>query len=108
MSYIVSEVYEALREAGASEQSAKAAAGAIPVGQYFASKEDLQKAFGNVETEIAGLRGELKADIAGVEVKIAEVKTDLANEFKTLYRHVWVVGASIVALIFTPSKLFSG
>ena len=37
MSYIVSEVYEALREAGASEEKARAAAGSIPVGQYLAS-----------------------------------------------------------------------
>ena len=37
MSYIVSEGYKALRKAGAIEQSAKAAAGEIPVGQYLVS-----------------------------------------------------------------------
>ena len=39
MSVIVSEVYDALLEAGASE--AKAAAGAIPVGEQLATKADL-------------------------------------------------------------------
>ena len=41
MSVIVSEVYDALIEAGASEEKAKAAAGAIPIGQQLATKADL-------------------------------------------------------------------
>ena len=41
MSVIVSEVYDALLEAGASEEKAKAAAGAIPVGEQLATKADL-------------------------------------------------------------------
>ena len=61
MSYIVSEVYEALREAGASEEKARAAAGAIPVGQHLASKEDLQKAFGELKIEIAEFRAAIEA-----------------------------------------------
>ena len=91
MSYIVSEVYEALREVGASEQSAKAAAGAIPVGQYLASKQDI---------------AEVKQDIAEVRQEIAEVKVEIANEFKALYRYLWVLGGGIVGLIFTLNKLF--
>lgn len=57
MSIIVSEVYDALIEAGASE--AKAAAAAIPVGEHLATKED-----------IAELKAELKAEIAGLKVAI--------------------------------------
>ena len=41
MSVIVSEVYDALIEAGASEEKAKAAAGAIPIGQQLATKQDI-------------------------------------------------------------------
>lgn len=52
MSYIVSEVYEAFREVGASEQMAKAAAGAIPLGQHLASKEDIAE----LKRDIAVLR----------------------------------------------------
>ena len=59
MSIIVSEVYDALLDAGASEAKAKAAAAAIPVGGHLATKED-----------IAELKAELKAEIAGLKVAI--------------------------------------
>ena len=49
MSYIVSEVYDAFRELGLSEEKAKAAAAAIPGQQRVASKADI---------------ADLKADIA--------------------------------------------
>ena len=52
MSVIVSEVYDALLEAGASEEKAKAAAGAIPVGQQLATKQDIA----NLKAEITILR----------------------------------------------------
>ena len=52
MSVIVSEVYDALLEAGASEEKAKAAAGAIPVGQQLATKQDIV----NLKAEITILR----------------------------------------------------
>ena len=43
MSLIVSEVYDALIEAGTSEEKAKAAAGAIPLAERLATKEDLDE-----------------------------------------------------------------
>ena len=55
MSIIVSEVYDALLEAGASETKAKAAAAAIPVGEHLATKGDI---------------AELKAEIAALKVAI--------------------------------------
>ncbi len=59
MSIIVSEVYDALLEAGASETKAKAAAAAIPVGEHLATKKD-----------IADLKADLKAEIAALKVAI--------------------------------------
>ena len=59
MSIMVTEVYEALVSAGAPEDKAKAAAGAIPIARDIATKQDL-----------ADLRTELKQDIA-------ELKSDL-------------------------------
>ena len=41
MSILVAEVYEALVEAGVSEQKAKAAAAAIPIGGNLATKQDI-------------------------------------------------------------------
>ena len=43
MSLIVSEVYDALIEAGTSEEKAKAAAGALPLAERLATKEDLDE-----------------------------------------------------------------
>ena len=43
MSLIVSEVYDALIEAGSSPEKAKAAASAIPVTERLATKEDIAK-----------------------------------------------------------------
>ena len=57
-------LYDALREAGASEEKARIAAADIPVGQNLASKEDLQKAFGEVKLEMSNLRGEVRRDLA--------------------------------------------
>ena len=59
MSIIVSEVYDALLKAGASETKAKAAAAAILVGEHLATKED-----------IAELKAELKPEIAALKVAI--------------------------------------
>ena len=43
----------------------------------FATKEDLAVVRGEFKADIAGLRGELKADKGELEVKIAEVKSDV-------------------------------
>ena len=52
MSVIVSEVYDALIEAGASHEKAKAAAGVIPIGQQLATKQDIA----DLKAEIAVLK----------------------------------------------------
>ena len=54
-------LYDALREAGASDETARAGAVDIPVGQNLATKEDLLQA------------------IAGVNDRIAKVTTDVAS-----------------------------
>ena len=92
-------LYDALREAGASEEKARIAAADFPLPQYLASKEDLLKAFGEVKTEIADLRGEVKTEIAGV-------KTEIANFKASLYWTAWILGVSIVTVIVGILKLF--
>ena len=91
-------LYDALREAGASEKTARAGAVDIPVGQNLATKEDLLQAIagvndriaagndriGKVETGIADLRGELKAEIANLN--------------GSFYRQLWIMGAGIVTV----------
>ena len=71
MSLMVAEVYEALIEAGTSEQKAKAAAGAIPIAGELATKEDLRELrdelgerIGKVEREMGERFGKLERDMA--------------------------------------------
>ena len=88
MSIMIAEVYKALVEAGASEDSARAAAGAIPIAKDLATKEDLADARAAlthdiadlravVKQDIADLRAEVKQDIAGVKQETADLKSDL-------------------------------
>lgn len=60
MSLIVSEIYDALIEAGTSKDRAKAAAAAVPSVERLATKED-----------IANLERNTKADIARLDKRVA-------------------------------------
>ena len=51
MSYIVTELYDALIAAGAPEEKAKAAAGAVPIPERLATKSDVD----DVKMNLAGL-----------------------------------------------------
>ena len=64
-------------EAGASEDGARAAAGAIPIAKDLATKEDLADVRAALTHDIADLRAEVKHDIAGVKQDIADLKSDL-------------------------------
>ena len=74
---MIAEVYKALVEAGASEDSARAAAGAIPIAKDLATKEDLADVGAALTHDIADLRAEVKQDIAGVKQETADLKSDL-------------------------------
>ncbi|MDE0356080.1 MAG: hypothetical protein OXK20_10475 [Deltaproteobacteria bacterium] len=81
MSLIVTELYDALIEAGATEGKAKAAAGAIPMVETLATKQDL-----------AELKAELKDDIAVLKRDMALLKLAFAP----------AVLALLVKLVFFP------
>ena len=78
MSLIVSEVYDALIEAGTSEAKAKAAAGAIPLAEGLATKEDmdeqiarLSERLGKIERDLALLKFGYGPVIMALLIKIA-------------------------------------
>ena len=78
MSLIVAEVYEALIEAGASKEKAKAAASAIPLVERLATREvvaSLEKEMAT-KTDIANSEKATKADIANSE---KATKADIAS-----------------------------
>lgn len=57
---MIAEIYEALVEAGASEEKAKAAAGAVPAGENLATKADLLAAKTGIQAEIQELWSEVR------------------------------------------------
>ncbi len=72
MNLLVSEVYEALLEAGTSEAKAKAAASAIPVAKDLTTREDLRDLrdelvdrIGQVERELGGRIGQVEREMIG-------------------------------------------
>ena len=77
MSIMIAEVYKALVEAGAPEDSARAAASSIPIAKDLASKQDIaevRQEIAEVRQAIAALRAEMQQEIAALR---AELKSDL-------------------------------
>ncbi len=63
MSMMIAEIYEALVEAGTSEEKAKAAAGVVPVTDNLATKTDLQELRTELKSDIQGLRSDMNAEL---------------------------------------------
>ena len=67
MSLIVSEIYDALIEAGTSKDKAKAAAAAVPSVERLATKEDIARLEGATREDIVKLEGATKEHITKLE-----------------------------------------
>ena len=63
MSMMIAEIYEALVEAGTSEEKAKAAAGVVPVIDSLATKTDLQELRSGMKADLQELRSEMQAEL---------------------------------------------
>ena len=81
--------------------------------QIEAVRSELKQDIADVRQEVAGVRVELHQEIVGVRREIAETNrridglhTEIANEFKVLYRYLWGMGAGIIAVIVALLKLF--
>ena len=83
-------LYDALREAGASDETARAGAVDIPVGQHLATKEDLLQA------------------IAGVNDRIAKLTTDVASLRVSVFTFGPIIIGLLVKLVFFPITLIRG
>ena len=117
MSLIVTELYDALIEAGASEPRARAAAAAMPDIERLATKDDITELRVATKRDIAELRAatkrdiaELRAEIVGARAESKQDNTDLRAELKLeiadLKREVAVVklgtftiGSAILAFL---------
>ena len=98
MTTMISELYEALINAGATEEKAREAAEAL-------SAENL-----NSKDAIAEVKAELAGDIAGLDQKlsgeIAGVKKDLAELDKKMAVMQWMMGATLTGVAAIIVKLF--
>ena len=63
MSRMFAEIYEALVEAGTSEEKAKAAAGVVPVIGNLATKSDMQELCSVLKADLREHRSEMQAEI---------------------------------------------
>ena len=121
----------ALGEAGFNEVQAQAIMGAVAVAvgeriaaieQNMATKDQLanlvtkdqlanlvtKDQLANMATkdQLADMatKDQLAATAAELRAEIAELRAEVAVEFKVLYRHLWVMSASIVGLTVTLVK----
>ena len=98
MTTMISELYEALINAGASEDKAREAAVAL-------STENL-----NSKDTIAEVKAELASDIAELDQKlsgeIAGVKRDLTELDKKMAVMQWMMGATLTGVAAIIVKLF--
>ncbi|MCY4612855.1 MAG: hypothetical protein OXB94_04430 [Nitrospira sp.] len=85
----------------------------IAFDTYKAVKALKQAGFEEVQAEaVVATVGEAmgenvatKADMAEIRTEIAGLKADVASDFKVLYRHLWVMAASIVGVTVALVKL---
>ena len=91
-------LYDALREAGASDETARAGAVDIPVGQNLATKEDLLQAIAGVNDRIAGCNDR----IAGCNDRIAKVTTHVASLRVSVFTFGPIIIGLLVKLVFFP------
>ncbi len=85
MSLIVAEVYDALIEAGTSDEKAKAAAGALPIAERLATKEDLddlraatKEDLDDLRRQFNDLRGQFNDLKGSINERFAKIERDLA------------------------------
>ena len=77
MSLIVSEVYDALIEAGSSPEKARAAAAAVPAAENMATREDIAR----LESRMATKEdiGDVRQDISEIRQDISEIRQDIVK-----------------------------
>ena len=102
MSIMIAEVYKALVEAGAPEDSARAAASSIPVAKDLASKQDIAE----VRQEIAALRAELQQEIAALRAELQQEIAALRAELKSDLKIIKFVYGPAVLLMLAKLVFF--
>ena len=104
MSMMIAEIYEALVEAGTSEEKAKAAAGVVPVIDGLATKTDLQE----LRSDMQVLRSDMKADMqvlrSDMKADMQVLRSDMKAELKVLKFAVFSLYPFVLAIAY---RIFS-
>ena len=98
MGLMVSEVYDALIAAGASEAKARAAAEAVPAAEQLATKQDIAE----VRKDFSELRAATQQDMANLRQEFSGLKI----EFATAVNKMLLAQLAVAALLFAALKLF--
>ena len=103
MSLIVAEVYDALIEAGTSEEKAKAAAGAIPLAERLATKEDLDELKAATKEDLDELKAATKEDLDELKASFKELEASFRERFAKVERDLALLkfgyGPVVLALL---------
>ena len=93
---VVSTVDDAVRE-----HTAPLASDIATIADTMATKESVATLADNVATIAATM-----ATKEYVTAAVSELRAEIAIEFRNLYRHLWVMGTSIVGVTVVLNKLF--
>ena len=117
---IVEELYDALIEAGASEEKARAASRAIAdmQGHFTKIDGDIQKLDQKIERGIQKLDQKIELEIQRLDQKISEFRSEIERRFSyvdqrftqidgTLRLHNWMLGTILAFLVAVFFKVFS-
>ena len=105
-------LYQVLRSLDVPEDAAASAAEvspALPVDlSHLATRDDLARyaTRDELRAEIAGLRTELRTEIAGVRTEIAGVRTEIAQALQR--QTIWLIGAmlTMAGLVIAVLRVF--
>lgn len=94
-----------LEGAGMDSRQAEAVVAAISRSDAeLATKANLKAEIAEVKAEISAVRTDIDKLAASTKADLAQGRADLANEFKALYRHLWLMAAGIVATVLALGR----
>src|SRR5262245_53727387 len=99
---IVEELYDALIEAGASQEKARAASRAVA---------DMEGHFAKIERDISGLERKITELRSHVDQEISRLRSDMNQGFTeirgTFRLHNWMMGTTLAFVVAVFFKMFS-
>ena len=104
MSMMIAEIYEALVEAGTSEEKAKAAAGVVPVIDSLATKTDLQELRSDMKADLQVLRSDMQVLRSDMKADLQELRSEMQAELKVLKFAVFSLYPFVLAIAY---RIFS-